>query len=308
MAAIPNQTLPGPQNPPSVLVLTAVSGTEIDLTWTNGDTSLDTVTEIWRGPSSGTETLLTTLGSGVASFQDTGLTSATTYFYKIRHVRNAQNSAYSTEQSTRTFCAQPTSVAAASIATGVRITYTNNQAGADIQIERSTNGTNFTLQLTVTNPGTGTFTADDTSGTSGITYYYRVKAVKGGETDSLYSTPIVSANFGLTPPQITAVSHSVNLTGQCPSDNNTTVTWTANHVTANDTAKVYSSVAGGAFSLFATVPLSQGSVGYTFSFRTGTPNHDVTLQFKVEAWDEGTTLSSSFTDTLSHNTVSTVVC
>jgi len=289
MAAIPNQTLPPPQAAPSALVLTPVSGTEVDLTWVNGDTSLDTTTEIWRGPTSGTETLLTTVASGVAFYADTGLTPTTNYFYKIRHVRNAQNSAYSTEQSTRTFCATPTLVAANSIATGVRISYTNNQAGADIVIERGVNGTTFSAITTVSNPGTGAFTFDDTSGTVGITYYYRVKAKKTAEADSAYSSPVVNAVFGFPPPAMSSANLTITQFGTCLFHGN--ITWSGTFFTANDTAKIYQSFGGGGFFLIATVSLQSGAYTDTLD----NPPTNTTVQYRVDAYDEGTTLSSTAT-------------
>lgn len=94
---IPANTRPGPSGAPSSLVATASGGVQIDLTWANGDSSLETITEIWRGSTSGAETLFTTVGGGVHAYSNTGLTASTQYFYKVRHKRNGQFSSYSNE-------------------------------------------------------------------------------------------------------------------------------------------------------------------------------------------------------------------
>lgn len=93
LAAVPNQVLPGPIAGPFNLSAFADSiPTQIDLIWTNGDTATDTVTEVHRSTTSGftpsAATLIATVSSGVAMYNDTGLTTGTTYYYIVRHLRN----------------------------------------------------------------------------------------------------------------------------------------------------------------------------------------------------------------------------
>jgi len=104
LAAVPNQVLPGPIAGPTFLSAFADSiPTQIDLVWTNGDAAQDTQTEIHRSLINGFTpsalTLVATVGSGVVTYNDTGLTPGVTYYYIVRHIRNSQFSANSNQAS-----------------------------------------------------------------------------------------------------------------------------------------------------------------------------------------------------------------
>jgi len=99
IAAVPNQVLPGPVGAPSFLNAYSTSPTTIFMTWVNGDTAQDTKTEVHRSTSPNftpsSLTLVTSVGSGVATYTDTGLSTGTTYYYLVRHLRNSIYSANS---------------------------------------------------------------------------------------------------------------------------------------------------------------------------------------------------------------------
>jgi gliding motility-associated-like protein len=80
--------------PPNGLVATAVSDTEISLTW-NDNASNETDYEIVRSLDGTTFTLLTTLAADATSYNDTGLTFATEYHYKVRAINSFGASSYS---------------------------------------------------------------------------------------------------------------------------------------------------------------------------------------------------------------------
>jgi hypothetical protein len=69
---------------PTDLVATAISGTEIDLTWNDGGVLLDGIS-IERSPG-GAETWveIDTVAAGVEAYSDSGLDTGTTYDYRIR--------------------------------------------------------------------------------------------------------------------------------------------------------------------------------------------------------------------------------
>jgi hypothetical protein len=66
---------------PTSLTATAASATQINLAWTDPAGSV-TGHKVYRGTSAGTETLLATIGA-VLTYNDTGLTAGTQYFYKV---------------------------------------------------------------------------------------------------------------------------------------------------------------------------------------------------------------------------------
>lgn len=75
---------------PSNLVASAVSSTEIDLTWTDNATATVNGINVYRAIGNGGFTLLTTtaLASTATSYQDTGLSTGTVYVYKVVVYRN----------------------------------------------------------------------------------------------------------------------------------------------------------------------------------------------------------------------------
>lgn len=89
--------LPGPAAAPSALAATALTRTSATVTWTNGDTASETVTQVeFRVTGTTDWTALPSLTSGAASVGITGLTPATGYDVRVRHVRNNQVSAWTT--------------------------------------------------------------------------------------------------------------------------------------------------------------------------------------------------------------------
>jgi hypothetical protein len=72
---------------PTSLVATVISDTEIDLSWTNNDTTGNGVS-VERGTNGITFAEITTVALGVASYNNTGLTGNTTYYYRVRAFKN----------------------------------------------------------------------------------------------------------------------------------------------------------------------------------------------------------------------------
>jgi hypothetical protein len=92
---------------PSALIATAVSDSEIDLTWTDNSTD-ETGFEVWRATDGGTiYTLHDTTAPNITSYADTGLTSLHVYHYKVRASRAGAASAYTEPYSTTTWVTGP---------------------------------------------------------------------------------------------------------------------------------------------------------------------------------------------------------
>jgi hypothetical protein len=88
--------------PPSSLSLTAISTTEIDLSWTD-NASDETGFKIERSKSGNTAYVqVATVGANVTSYSDTGLKKNTTYYYRVRATNANGDSAYCTEDSVKT--------------------------------------------------------------------------------------------------------------------------------------------------------------------------------------------------------------
>lgn len=81
---------------PTNLVAAAVSGTQINLTWTD-TTTTETGFRIERKAGAGSFAEITTVGANVTSYSDTGLTPNTDYTYRIRSYVSEGASAYSNE-------------------------------------------------------------------------------------------------------------------------------------------------------------------------------------------------------------------
>jgi fibronectin type 3 domain-containing protein len=99
-----------PPAPPSNLSATAISPSQINLSWTD-NSSDETGFKIERKTGAGgTWSQVTTVGANVTSYPDTGLSSATTYYYRVRSYGPGGDSAYSNEASATTPAPQPTSL------------------------------------------------------------------------------------------------------------------------------------------------------------------------------------------------------
>ena len=79
---------------PTDLTATAVSSSRIDLAWTDNSTN-ETGFAIERSLDGATFTPLTTVGANVRTYANTGLTVATTYYYRVRATHAAGPSAWS---------------------------------------------------------------------------------------------------------------------------------------------------------------------------------------------------------------------
>ena len=91
---------------PLNLTATAASSTRLNLSWTDNSNN-ETGFKIERATSStGTWTQIATTATNVATYNNTGLTANTTYYYRVRANNSSGNSAYSNtaNATTNNFC------------------------------------------------------------------------------------------------------------------------------------------------------------------------------------------------------------
>ncbi|KKM78739.1 hypothetical protein LCGC14_1356960 [marine sediment metagenome] len=297
LRAISDDALPGPAAAPTGTTVTVVSDVALTANWTNGDTALNTVTDVHRDTSSsftpGPGNLIDTVASGVVSYADTGRDPKTTYYYQMIHRRNGQSSAASNEINGRTALATPTGCTAETLVNGIRVKVTNNQDGLpDLAIEHRPPADTFRLLTTLVNQTTGEKTHDDTAATCDLEYDYRVRCIDAGETNSPYSNE-ATATACQTEIDITSVTHYATLgeVSNCWSVPNVLVQWSGVGFSSGDTAKVYRNSDRGGYVLRATVPITDGSYEDTWGFAVGAqPRY---LQYKVEGWENGTVLKDT---------------
>lgn len=179
-----------PPAAPSGLSATTTSTSQINLAWTD-NSSNETGFKIERKTGSGgTYTQVALTSSNVTSYSDTGLTNGTAYYYRIRATNGAGDSSYTSEVTATTLFSIPTApsglTATATSSSAINLTWTDNSSNeTGFKIERKIGSGGSYIQIAT--PAANTTIYNDTSLTSGTTYYYRVRATNSGG-DSSYSS------------------------------------------------------------------------------------------------------------------------
>lgn len=125
-----------PPSAPSALIAAAVSSSQIHLSWTD-NSHYETGFKIERKEGvSGTYIQIDTVGANTTAYSDTGLTTGTTYYYRVRAYNSSGDSAYSNE-----------AAATPSSSSIITLTITSPSNGATI------NGPNVMVKGSVANSG-----------------------------------------------------------------------------------------------------------------------------------------------------------
>ena len=200
---------------PSSLTVAVASASQINLTWTDNANN-ETGFKIERADNSdcsGTPTFsqVATVGAGVTTYSNTGLTSNVFYCYRVRAYDSNTNSAYSNTASSALIAPSGLTATAAS-AFQVNLGWTDN----------SSNETSFRLERKIGSAGTYTQIASLTTNTKvyvdvgvadGTTYYYRVKACHAMACSS-YSSEVSVSTILTAPTSLTCTaitSSQINL-------------------------------------------------------------------------------------------------
>ncbi len=215
-----------PPDAPSALTVTTTSETSISLSWSDNSDNEDGF-KIERSPDGSTWTQIGTVGENVTTYEDTGLTCETTYYYRVRAHNADGDSAYSNTVSGSTDdCpleppAAPSDLTISQITeSSISLSWSDNSDNEDgFQIERSPDEIAW-AQI-------GTVAADmtiytDTDLLPGTTYHYRVHAYNdAGASD--YTDVVTAATTSA--PHLTAVK-TVDTGGLDPVPLGSVVTYT----------------------------------------------------------------------------------
>ncbi len=175
-----NATTPiDPPAAPSSLAATAVSNTQINLTWTDNAANEGGFKIERKTGAAGTYAEIATVGANAASYSSKGLTASTQYFYRVRAFNVTGNSSYSNEANATTLPdppAAPSSLQAAAVSNiQINLTWTDNATNeAGFKIERKLSSAATYTQIALVGANVTTYL--NTGLSSNTAYSYRVRA------------------------------------------------------------------------------------------------------------------------------------
>ncbi|NLH36640.1 MAG: fibronectin type III domain-containing protein [Thermotogaceae bacterium] len=195
---------------PTDLNATALSSTQIKLTWQDASTNETGFKVERKTGSSGSWSVVTQLGFNATEYTDEGLTPETTYHYRIKAYNAAGDSGYSNEASATTSIGipqAPTDLNATALSsTQIKLTWqdaSTNETGFKVERKTGSSGSwNVVKQLDF-----NTTEYTDEGLTPETTYYYRVKAYNAAG-DSEPSNEIEIMTLFAAPQNLTARSIS----------------------------------------------------------------------------------------------------
>jgi hypothetical protein len=151
-------------------------------------------------------------GANATSYNATGLSQGTKYYYRVRAYNAIATSAYSSEKNATTLSNTPaapsgltiTSVTSATVSLGWTDN-SNNETGFKIQRKQGATGTYTTIKTTAAN--VTTYTDNDSALLDGTQYYYKVCATNSAG-DSAYSNEVNGITTLKSPTALTATAVS----------------------------------------------------------------------------------------------------
>jgi titin len=183
IASATTQATPTAPAAPTVLGASAVSSSQINLTWTdNANNETGFLVERCAGATCTNFVQIASLGANTTSYQSTGLSASTTYRYQVRATNGAGNSGYSNIASATTSAvsagapAAPSNLAAVMVSPKwLRVSWTDNSSNEVwFRLERCLGAGCVNFALYTTPPANST--SYEHPATAGTTYRYRLAA------------------------------------------------------------------------------------------------------------------------------------
>jgi len=210
-----------PPTRPANLRTTSISQSEVSLAWDDLSAIEDGFIVERKTGSGGSWVQAASLGPGVTTYTNSGLSEATGYYYRVKAYNNAGSSGYSNELNVLTTPAAPANLTAEAInERKVNLAWQDRSSGEDgFRVERKTGsgswGTVATLAANVTR-------YSDTTVVETTTYTYRVFAFNSsGDSSS-------SNEASVTTPALTVPAAPSNLQAVALSYSQVRLTWTDN--------------------------------------------------------------------------------
>lgn len=207
---------------PTALTATAASSTQIDLTWTDNSTT-ESGFQIERSTDGATFAQVATVGADVTAYANGGLSSGTTYYYRVRaHDSCGNNSVYSNTDNAQTKPSAPGGLAASPGHKQAWLIW-NSSAGA----------TSYTVKRATVSGGPYTTIATGITGTTylnnglanGTPYHFVVSAVNNSgegpnsaQSSATPAAPGFSTTTAVSPAPVARTSNAaVSVTVTCNS-------------------------------------------------------------------------------------------
>ena len=209
-------TFPLAPGTPTALGATTVSATQINLSWGAATGTVDTY-RVERSTTAGSGFVeVASLANTATTFQNnTGLTPATQYFYRVRACNTGGCSSYTVPEATATTLplapGAPSGLAATTVsAAQINLAWTASSSGgpvANYRVERSTTAGGTFTEIGVSS--TSTTFQNNTGLTPATQYFYRVRACNTGGCSG-YTTEANATTQPLAPSGLTATTLSAS--------------------------------------------------------------------------------------------------
>lgn len=277
-AEILRTTLASVPNAPTALTATSAGTSQINLSWTDNSTN-ETGFKIERGATvSGPFSQIATTAAGVKTYQNTGLTPATSYFYRVRAYNSVGNSAYTNIANATTaacsYTISPTSRSVVSDAATGSVTVT---AGTGCSWTAVSNAP----FMTITNGATG-------SGNGSVAYSVALNDLTTSRTGTL---TIATKTFTLTQAAPDIAGPTLTITS--PADGSTSIN---PNLTISGTSFDPSGIASVAVTVNGTAAAVTGTTSWSSSLTLNAASNSISVVAK-DTKNNSTTKSINVTYT-----------